>query len=351
MTALSERIREAAAHPKPRRDLRNCGTCKERMLAKMRIDVVAQRAAGFEGRIVVVMPVRNEGVKAVETVRQLRAMKAPGTHLHFAVVDDGSTDRCCEIFKPARDCTVWRNVEPMGQGVARNLGVLAQEADAYLSIDAHIEIGPHDAEKLAVLAEESGGVVGCLSGSLANRKNFRGCGHRWERKPNPVGRAIMGSVWNYHRVDTRALIPVHRHAGACYAFTRKTYDRFGGFGETRGLYGFFERDLAVRCRFTGVPQLVYPDALAWHWYRKNRPYRMTGLGYWQGYVESLRTTFRPDVWKRVFEPAARRTNDSRLHDPVLDWMLRDPRLLILQADFERKKVVSDEEVLGWLGLT
>ena len=66
-------------------------------------------AAAFKGKIIVVVPVRNEGPEIVRTIRDLRKSRAPGTNLHFFVVDDSSTDGCCKTLPNAPDITLTTN--------------------------------------------------------------------------------------------------------------------------------------------------------------------------------------------------------------------------------------------------
>ena len=306
----------------------------------------------FEGRIVCIIPVRNEGVEIVRTIRDLRASKAEGTDLHFAVIDDGSTDGCCEILHRARDITVLTHDVPRGQGIGRTLGVtMFRGADAYVSLDGHMRMETKfGLETLALNAIDSGGIVGCLSGNLANSKNFYGAGSKWH---NSTDGGIMNfaSNWCYARPKENPdhLRETQLLSGQCYVFTEATFDKFGGFGESYGLYGFFERDLGINTYFRGIPQLVNTQVQSWHWYRRNRPYPMTGRYRWWGFVQCLRSRFRPDIWQRVFLPAAQKAV-THSKDAFMLYLMRAPWLAALQREYEPLKVRTDEDVLEWMGV-
>ena len=306
----------------------------------------------FEGRIICIIPVRNEGVEIVRTIRDLRASKAEGTDLHFAVVDDASNDKCCDILSNARDITVFVNKEPRGQGVARTLGVtMFRGADAYVSLDAHMRMETKfGLETLALDAQETGGIVGCLSGNLANGKNFYGAGSKWH---NSTEGGIMNfaSNWCYGRPQDNPprLQEAQLLSGQCYVFTEATFDKLGGFGESHGLYGFFERDLSINAYFKGIPVNVNTQVQSWHWYRRNRPYHQTGQYRWWGYIQCLRSMFRPDIWERYFLPAAQKAVTSN-KDVLMLYLMYDPHLAAIQRDYEPHKVRTDEEVLEWMGV-
>ena len=338
--------------------LPNCGACREKALGKIRAEMTrterGKRAENFVGTIGVIMPVRNEGMAAVRTVRWFRQQRAPGTRLRFYIVDDASTDKCCDVFKAARDITLMRNSTPRGQGVCRTMGAVMGigKVDCYVSIDAHERLDtPLALELMAVSAAETGGIIGCLSGNLTNGKNFRGAGHQWtkHKRLGMKGRDLLASHWNYQRVPCQTLMPVARPAGACYAFTPATYEALGGFAESHGLYGFFENDLAINARFKDLPILVDTNIVCLHAYRKQRPYSMTGLGWWIGYVQSLRGMFRDDIWREVFLPGMADVR-KRLKNPLLEILIHDPHLADVQRAFEQRKKRTDEDVLAYMGI-
>jgi len=351
-SSLKQRIREAAGLPARETE---CIPCRAERNA---------RAEEFTGRIVVVLPSRNEATPAAEgnkllaTVEASRSSKAPKTLLEFAVIDDASEDNCAQPLRDAPDVHLYRHAQPRGQGVNRNLGVwLHPGARGYVEMDAHLEINRYGLETLVLDAEETGGFVGCLSGNLNKRSDrTRRGGCRW----NIVGsgedldlgclrRKGYGITWIYAKKDAPRLMPVPIQRGACCAFTEATFRRFGGYSESYGFYGFADHDLAIRAYFLGIPSHVNTMVWARHWYRVLRPYPMAGQWTWWGYIESLRMMFRPETWRRVFEPAARKA--ARLNrDPMMEYLMRTPRFDAIQAAFEQCKQRTDEQTLEWMGI-
>ena len=307
----------------------------------------------FRGTIAVVMPARNEGEFPRRTLTNFYESKAPGTDLRQVVIDDGSTDKCCKDLEKIPGVTVLDSKGiPRGQGIARSRAVQLYDrghVDAFVSVDAHEALPrPHGLERLAMSAIETGGVVGCLSGILSTGKVLGWIGLRWATQCNGVVKLATGHCYR-KPIEPRGVEPAELLGGACYAFTRETYDRLGGFGECFGLYGWLERDLSVVGRFVGVPMLVDTRVVALHHYRKKRPYQMSGVWRMQGAIQCLRRAFRPDTFERVFRPYLQKVADKH-KDPVIDYLLRCRWLDELSAGFEARKTVPDEEVLRWLGV-
>ena len=338
-----------------------CIPCDEkRRAAALRLarEARAKRdAKAYTGRIVYIIPARNEGPWVRRTIRSLRRQKAPGTDMRFFVVDDGSTDGSCKGLDEAKDTTVVRNEQPIGQGRARSLGVYANpDADAYISIDAHEELDtPFGAEIMALAAAETGGVIGCLARRLESKSNSCGAGARWVCQVLPLKtdssrrKAFLKTSW--FGKNGQVMAPVDLHGGAFYAFTRDTFERLGGFAESEGRHGFFERGLAVQAKFRGVPLLVHTGVSVRHLYRTKKTgpkagYKRGWADVWYSYIECFRSMFRPDIWERVFRSAL----DDVRQDATMRYLLSAHKLAARQVAFEPTKLVSDEEVVRWMGL-
>lgn len=95
----------------------------------------------------VVIPCKNEKENIKKTISAIKASKY-GTQVEIIVVDDGSTDGCCEglerLFPKLKVLTT------SGKGVsyARNLGARAAQGDILLFCDANILPAANWLEKL-----------------------------------------------------------------------------------------------------------------------------------------------------------------------------------------------------------
>lgn len=360
--AAGEGCRITCQHPKPslhglphRREWCSPKNCKGHPEWEPAVEPAAteEEAAAFEGLIVVVMPARNEGTQVVETIRNFRKSKAPGTELKFALLNDASEDGCCERAKGARDVVYLesKKKQPTGQGIGRSRLVYATrrlEPRVWVSIDSHERMKTkYGLEAIALAAERTGAVVQARSGNLAkgNTLGWRGC--RWALERH--GSVIKPETRHDYRLKDKGLLPVQVLAGACYAFTWDTFQRLRGFGECFGYYGFFERDLAVNSYFLGMPQWCDSRVMAMHFYRKVRPYGQSGVWRVRGMVQCWRRAFRPEVWEEVWRPYVEQVQEKQ-RDPWIDYLLEALWLEDLQKQFEERKARTDEEVLAWMGV-
>lgn len=315
-------------------------------------DEGANNPAAFSGTGVVIMPVRNEGDWPMKTIESFRASKAPGTDLRFVVIDEANKGSSVQDLGREPDVIYLSSLtEPTGQGIARSRAVFATRGlkpRAYLSIDAHMDMRTQfGAERLWLSAEQTGGLVQARSGVIAKQTDLRWKGCKWAVQHKPA--LVRPDTTHDFDLTGGPLKPIDIMAGACYAFTPATFDMLGGFAECFGYYGWYERDLAVNCRFQGIPQHCDNRVMCWHHYRKVRPYPMGGVWRVRGYVQSFRKMFRPDIWERVWLPWALAVQ-TKHHDPIIDYLIHAPWILDLNAAFEGRKVVTDEEVLDWMGV-
>ncbi len=344
-SGLKNRIADAArivsaAADKPRKRVAPGGSCGK---------VERRQPEEFRGTIVVILPARDEGPWVKTTIENLQASTAPGTSLQIALFDDASIDKSC-VGLASPTVSVRRHRDARGQGVNRNLGVwLHPGADGYVSMDAHMSMSKYGLERLVIDAQDTRGIVGCISRNLSNPNDAtRRAGNRWAVKgEGPHLR--LGITWNYAGPDDPRLMRAAVPRGACYAFTKDTFNRLGGFGESYGFYGFADHDLAVNAFFKRIPVCVNTSVEAGHLYRVDRPYAMSGHWYWFGYVECLRSMFRPDVWQTAFLPAVEVLN-KRMKDPMIDYLLRAPRFDAVQRGYQTLKRRTDEEALKWMGV-
>jgi len=307
------------------------------------------RPEDYEGRITVIMPCRNEGEWPGRTVNDLRQRRAKGTRLRFVVIDDGSEDACCKCFRGDKDVMLMHNKVPRGQGVCRSVGVhmMKDETDCFVSIDSHMLFpDPYHLEGMAIMARETSGFVGCLTHNMADGTDVPGVGRTWDCSYNRNGRLEIRTE-NATHPNADGGVDVLR--GACYAFMPETFRYLGNFGESYGLHGWFERDLAVRCKFLGIPQDVHTGLRSQHLYRDRRPYLANGMGLEYGRVESFRSMFGQDTFDRVFRPSAE-ARATTFRDPLLWYLLRDHRFLGLAQRFADRKSAYDADVLRWMGI-
>jgi FkbM family methyltransferase len=264
------------------------------------------------------------------------------------VLDDGSTDDCITRLKDVKGIRIISMGEPRGQGITRALGLLANPGmDGYVMIDAHMDIEAGGLERLVSIAIDRGAVVCARSGQLEGRKKFNWVGMTWLPKVEDwTAKPDLAFVYgnNAHGIN-----PIDVTRGACYALTRETFDKLGGYSETFGRFCFFEYDLAVNCKFMGVPLLVDNGTWSYHLYRKKRPYQDPHPYFWQSLAQCFRAKFRPEIFDKYFRPCLER-KQRRKYDPMTDYLLNAPFLSDLQQVYQGRKAVTDEEVIQWMNI-
>ena len=305
------------------------------------------------------IPVRNEGVEIIRTVRSFRAAAGRGTELRFFVVDDGSVPhrRDCEPLRRAKDIRVLTNREPRGEGVSRNAGAYAAidwGADGIVWTDAHMRMETPQSrgfEALILAAMETQGVIcaTCLSMDATSRFVGNGASFVWreEHETRADGRKEppgLRLTWAYSRKEL--LEPVQAIYGACYAMTVKTFETLGGWMDTAGLYGYGEQALSIRAWFQGIGRFCHTGVRVRHLFRGPRPYPMSGFGYWQNYVLCNRVLFGERTFEDVFLPLAKRYCD----DASILFLAKSEAPAQSARAFAGKKVRTDREFLSFAGM-
>jgi len=303
----------------------------------------------FEGRIDVVLPMRNEGDEIVHTIRSMRHWKAPKTRLRFIVIDDGSTDGCGNKVRRAHDVLYVRHIAPQGEGYCRNLGVCLTIDDpprGYVTLDAHMRAtGKYPLESLVLAAERTGGLVCAQTGNIDREHDFHGYGGRFAWHMVDIDRhrrAGLRMSWAYdHKCE---LQPVQAVYGASYCWTPETFRRLGGWLDTIGAYGYGEPALCIKAYFLDIPRHCHTGVRLLHKFRVQRPYSTPASDYWRNYVWCNRILFGDEAFEEVFWPLAAR----RDRDGALRALARHPMALELNAAFQKRKLHTDEECLKWM---
>lgn len=109
------------------------------------------------GSVDVVVPTFNEEATIPELLRRLRAA-CPDARLIF--VDNGSTDRTCELLRTDPDVTLIRHDTNHGYGGSLIDGVRSGSAEKVVMIDADLEYLPEDVPALVAALDGADAVYG-----------------------------------------------------------------------------------------------------------------------------------------------------------------------------------------------
>jgi glycosyltransferase involved in cell wall biosynthesis len=212
--------------------------------------------------ISVVIPVRNEGRRLEAALRSIAAGRSWFFPLEIVLVDDASTDGCCDavrdLFNWERDRVYLRIIRLAtwsGIPYARNCGAFAAHGKILFITDANVifqsrwdlpvvrRIRPRLAlcATIADVASQFRG-YGCLL-------DFPSMGVRWLPSPSLFG----------------GYIPVAPCAGTI--IESNLFRRLGGYDTSMPVYGAAEPEFSVRLWLSGAEIVVAPDLVVMHRFR------------------------------------------------------------------------------------
>jgi len=210
----------------------------------------------------VVIPTCNEGDLVSMTVDSVLAA-AGSLPFDVVVVDDGSTDGCCDPLRGASEQV--RVVEGGGLGVARarNRGAETAPGEMLVFLDAHCTVEPGWLDRLAAgMRRPDVAMVSPVFTQLGETQP-RGAGMGWAD-------LLLDAFW-YEPVpglDTPYDVPLA--CGACQAFPAETFHALGRFDEGCTRWGFEDHEIALRAWLLGYRVVVHPGVTVAHLFRTER---------------------------------------------------------------------------------
>lgn len=224
----------------------------------------------------IVIPVHNEGTFVALTIEAILATTDVRTEI--VVVDDGSTDGCCDFLNGAPSYSGVRLVSQMRRGIAaaRNRGAGEASAPILVFLDGHSFPTRGWLEGLMdVLERQTDAIVApCIS--VAGHSAVKG-----------YGMTITDRCFHYQWLsrDDPALYEVPVACGCCLAMRRDFFYALGAFDAMR-LYGVEDVELSIRCWLSGHVVLVAPEIEVAHRFKDAGSPAIS----WEDYVyNALRT--------------------------------------------------------------
>jgi GT2 family glycosyltransferase len=203
----------------------------------------------------IVLPVYNEGCRLRETLDALR--DTVRRSYEVVVVNDGSTDGCCDRLAGENLVLVNR---PHRQGVAqaRNLGAARATGSVLVMMDAHCV--PHAGWLEALLEQLDQPGTGIVAPQIISIEipSATAFGLR-------ISDEELGLEWLHQR--TEKPYPVPLVGCACMAMHRAFFEKVGRFDEMRS-YGMEDVEICIRSWLLGYAVTVVPDACVGHWFKK-----------------------------------------------------------------------------------
>ncbi|MHB0885076.1 MAG: glycosyltransferase [Bacillota bacterium] len=231
----------------------------------------------------VIFPARDEGHNVVETLESLHSAACEAT-LEAIVVDDGSSDGCCNGLS-----SVYRFplhvVRSKGAGAAgaRNLGAQVARGRFVVFCDAHLRFPDGWLDR--VLAgfdtplEASDGPVGAVSPAISviDDNKRAGFGETWNEK--------LEVKW-LPQIPAPAAVPLL--PGGCVAFRTDVFNRVGGFDRGFTTWGHEDEEISIKLWLFGHAAVCVPEVMVGHLFRPRHPYRVT---LWDAHYNLVRMAY------------------------------------------------------------
>lgn len=209
----------------------------------------------------VIIPCRNEGLYLQHTLLSMTRAKT-GLSFEIIIVDDGSTDGCCDFVKDSR----WgvNLIESAGLGVARarNLGAGEARGDLLCFCDAHLTVDDFWLDELArpLLGEEA--KLACPGIASAADPRAIGYGVTWDDKLN--------WCWLYEEPSTVKYVPLV--PGGCLMVRRDVFEDLAGFEQGLRVFGYDDQEFSLKAWLFGYRAAVAPGVVVSHVFRQEHPY-------------------------------------------------------------------------------
>ncbi|KPH79144.1 MULTISPECIES: glycosyltransferase family 2 protein [Bacillaceae] len=206
----------------------------------------------------IILPVKNEGEHIINTIKSANEVKTDYP-FEFIIVDDASTDGCCEIFESNREKNItFVRTEGVGAAMARNVGAEHANGDYFIFCDAHLFFEDYWIDRL--LEPIQNGIADATNpgiGDVANPTNV-GYGYSWVDTLEPR--------WNTGKFE---LFPSPHLAGGCLAISKEVFVAIGGFERGFKVWGREDEEISLKLWLFGYKCYVVPDVKVLHVFRSD----------------------------------------------------------------------------------
>lgn len=282
----------------------------------------------FVPNISVIIPVKNEGTLIKTTLDSLFSVRTR-RDFEVIVVDDASTDGCCDFLQdePYRKNgqVVLCRTEGIGAANARNLGAEKASGEYFVFCDAHMLFADGWLDLLLEPLEKK--LTNATTPAIGSVNNPEFTGYGQTLKFN------LRIKWNdkQNRLFETAVLP-----GACFAVPRKVFTDAGGFERGFKTWGYEDIEFSIKTWLFGYRCHCRPDVKVLHLFRKAQPYEIN----------------REEIYYNLMRMAYSHFNNSRIEKcrkiigrkmaaPIEKEVIRDGVLRQRKQYFKTRKHTDD----------
>ncbi len=212
-----------------------------------------------------IIPVKNEGSNVTETLESAMRVKTDRS-FEMIIVDDGSTDGCCDGLSALyrQDAVRFFRTEGIGVSMVRNRGADQARGRYLIFCDAHLGFEDYWMDRMLHVIESD--AADAVSPGIARYDNPDVVGYgltlnekfeaRWLGKPSSVCHT--------------AILP-----GGCLAVSKSVFDAVGGFDNGFRVWGYEDIELTMKLWLFGYTCSIEPLSKVRHKFRKKHPYPVT----------------------------------------------------------------------------
>lgn len=243
----------------------------------------------YSPKISIVIPCKNEGENISKTVSSILGCHTK-TDYEVIVVDDGSTDKCCDFLrhKTLHPCIRLINSSGVGACRARNMGAHWGKGEYLVFCDAHIFVQDSWLDSLKACFTESD--TGIVSPAIASAANKDAVGYGMTLTET------FGVNWLPHPGKTT---PVPIAPGGCLMVRQNIFWQLGGFDEELRVWGHEDVELSLRFWLYGFRVLVNPEIQVAHVFRTSHPYSVTMDHLYYNYLRIALSHFNSKRVKKI----------------------------------------------------
>ncbi len=213
-----------------------------------------------------IIPAKNEGDNVFTTIESAFQVKT-SYPFEVIIVDDGSTDQCCDFVQSHENSNLIKLIRTEGIGLARakNLGAECSNGDFLIFCDAHLKFEDLWIDRL--IEPIRTGVCDGVTPGIAPINN-----------PSQVGYGqklnyTLSVQWYTIRQDTPFPTPVL--PGGCFAISRDVYFDIGGFDRGFRVWGYEDVEISLKMWLFGYRCYVQPAVKILHLFRTSFHYTVT----------------------------------------------------------------------------
>jgi GT2 family glycosyltransferase len=257
----------------------------------------------------IILPCKNEGENIRLTVSSI--LQAMGRlHYEVIVIDDGSTDGCCNWLRNKTHPRVKLvTTSGLGAAQARNLGAKHAWGEYLVFCDAHIFVGNYWLENLLDPLQKE--VCQGISPGIAPVNDPSNVGWGQTIKED-FGVRWLGPV--------KEVTPVPILPGGCLAVTASAFKQVGGFDEGFQVWGHEDVEFSIHLWLYGYTLAVHPQVKVLHIFRPVHPYKVTMENF---HFNLLRIAVSHFNQKRISKIIALARQNSAFDELMASFLLTD----------------------------